>query len=281
MADDRDFWQLLNLRRTEGKPVGLFGSDAVKDQIVTLDKRVVDKHLVLVSPSYRGLDKGHLREGQELPTLDGDEAVASQIQGEKVKHQGTEAAKLFATFKGRWPYVQGQIYWSDASVSKDSEIRHFDRVVDELTDLGEQSVKVPINPDVPNAKQAMHAAFYKAASEMRDRFKRESLEILKWVPTEARPFAQIVTLVDSPIWADLLYESDDFHADRKPGVEIKASYTQYVIVGECEPRRWQVYSSQGEYPMDIPREIDIEYLIDIDKKFIQDNTAIERLLAGR
>jgi len=279
MADDRDFWQLLNLRGTvEDKPVGLFGSDALPDQVITLDNKVIDSHLVLVSPKFRGLDKGKLRPGQTLPTLDGEEAVASQIRGEKVKHGDSEAAVLAATFKGRWPYVQGQIFWSDASMSRDSEIRHFDRLEHETHDIGERSVRVPVNPNVENSKVASHAAFYKAASGMRDLFKSESLKILQWVPKETRQYAQIVTLVDTAIWADFLY---DERGTQEPGVEVRATYTQYVIVGECDPRRWQTYSTQGEYPMDIPKDIDIEFLIDIDKKLIEDKTSIDKLLSAR
>lgn len=276
MADDRDFWQLLNLKGSvEGKPVALFGTDALPGEVLTLDKEVIDSHLVLVSPKFRGLDKGKLAEGQKLPTLDGDEAVASQIMGEKVKHADSEAAVLAATWKGRWPYVKGQIYWSDASMSRDSEIRHYDRLDEETHDIGERSVKVPLNPDLENSKVASHAAFYKAAQGMRDLFKSESLKILNWVSKETRRYAQIVTLVDTPIWADFLYNDD---GEQIPGVEVRATYTQYVIVGECDPRRWQVYSKQGEYPMDIPRDIDIEFLLDIDKKLIGGDAPVERLL---
>lgn len=278
MAKDREFWQLLNLRGSvENKPVGLFGTDA-KDEVVGLDPKAIDNHLVLVSPKFRGLDKGKLAPGQQLPTLDGDDAIREQLTGEKVRHADSEAAVLKATFKGRWPYVKGQIYWSESSMTKDGEIRHFDRLVNETHDIGERTVKVPINPELENSKVATHAAFYKAAQGMRDVFKKESLEILKWVPQETRKFAQIVTLVDTPIWADFLY---DEQGDQKPGVMVRATYTQYVIVGECAPRRWQVYSKQGEYPMDIPKDIDIEFLIHIDKKLLGGDAPVERMLRSK
>lgn len=277
MAKDKDFWQLLNLRGSvANKPVALFGTDAKPEEVITLDKKVTIDHLVLVSPTFRGLDK--VSPEQTAPTLDGDEMIASQIRGEKVKHADSEAALFAATFKGRWPYVNGQIYWSDTALSKDDEIMHYDRLEGETHDIGERSVRVSLSPDVENRKVATHAAFYKAAQGMRELFRIESLGILKWVPKETRRYAQIVTLVDTPIWADWLYNAE---GDQEPGVEVRATYTQYVIVGECDPRRWHTYSTQGEYPMDIPKDIDVEFLIDIDKQLGEDNSSIDRLLRAR
>ena len=260
MADDKKFWQLVNLRGSvENKPVGLFGTDA---NVATSDTAVIDSHLVLVSPKSRHI-KGKLEPGQLLPTLEGDEMIASRLQGKTVKHADSEAAVLVGSVKGRWPFVKGQVYWSDAMFARNGEIRHFDCLTGDTHDIGERAVTVFYDREVENTQEAKHGAFYKAAQGMRDKFKSESLEILKRVPEETRRYAQIVTLVDTPIWADVLDEGSG-----SPGVVVRVAYTQYVIVGECDPRRWQVYSKQGEYPMDIPKTFDIEFLTNLDKKVL-------------
>lgn len=106
-----------------------------------------------------------------------------------------------------------------------------------------------------------HHAFYRAAMKMREDFARESQRRLLEVPEWRRPRSTLVTLVDTPIFAGAMPAG--------PGKEhllCEISYTPYVLDSsdEINLNGWEVYSENGEYPVEVPTEIDMDRLLHVE-----------------
>lgn len=106
-----------------------------------------------------------------------------------------------------------------------------------------------------------HHAYYLAAMEMRSRFAEDSRRRLLDVPEFRRPHSTLVTLVDTPIFASALPQ--DSGSDL---LLAEISYTPYVIDAneELDPNGWEVYSENGEYPIEVPTEVDMDRLLHVD-----------------
>jgi len=123
-------------------------------------------------------------------------------------------------------------------------------------DLNIPSVKVVFSPG-----QDPHDAFYKAAVEMRRAFSEESLKRFASIPEWKRHGAVLVTLVDTEIFAGPLDTSDD-------GFALEISYTPHHVSGPdfetLNLNGWMVYSENGEYPIEVPTEIDMSRLLHVE-----------------
>ena len=104
-----------------------------------------------------------------------------------------------------------------------------------------------------------HQAFYKVAMEMRNRFAAQSRTRLENIPALRRPYTSLVTLVDTEIFAGVL-------ARDERGFQLEISYTPYVVDAghHLNLNGWGVYSENGEYPIEIPTNIDMDYLFSLD-----------------
>lgn len=112
-----------------------------------------------------------------------------------------------------------------------------------------------------------HEAFYRAAMKMRDEFATQSRRRFAQVPEPRRPYSLLVTLVDTPIFAGPLttpgpYEPED--AER--GFYLEISYTPHLVEnGDLELNGWGIYSENGEYPIEVPTDVDFDRLLTLDR----------------
>lgn len=174
---------------------------------------------------------------------------------------------------GTWPSVEGQLFYEGGDIRLRG--RNDSYIV--MDDVGCQWVNIkPIDLILRDPTEELprtvvdifledgmdpHLTFYKGAMQMRESIKQAGLDQLKQVPERQRQFLnlQLVTLVDNPIFAGPL----SFESDRE-GFSIEVDYTQYLISGTLNPNGWEVYSETGEYPIDVPSNIDFEQLLALD-----------------
>lgn len=127
-------------------------------------------------------------------------------------------------------------------------------------DLNIPSVKVLLHPE-----QDPHEAFYKAATEMRRSFSEQSLQRFAGIPEWKRRDAVLITLVDTEIFAGSLETSDE-------GFYLEVSYTPYHVsspdLESLNLNGWGVYSENGEYPIEVPSEIDMDRLLSVDCRIV-------------
>lgn len=121
--------------------------------------------------------------------------------------------------------------------------------------------------------QDPHHAFYRAAMRMREDFAKESQRRLMALPEWRRPHSILVTLVDTPIFAGAMPSG--------PGKEqllAEISYTPYVIdtTAEFNANGWGVYSENGEYPIEVPSQIDMDQLLSLDYRIVRGETTLSR-----
>lgn len=245
-------------------PIPVFGSDD-GPRLWTPDQKIVGGHLVLVPPRDWGAQRWRHPSGGKIELTTDDPESGEAIVGKM----------------GRaWPTVGDRIYW-DADgkgvAAVGPQALRFNLDVETKEMLGnrpyaphaEHAVAIPLSEK--HTTEEAHAAFYKGAQELRERFKKESLKILEQVPAALRQNAQIVTLVSNAIYADVLYEHQfaaSIHGKLHPGFMLRAEWSQYVVTGNVEKNGWQVYSETGEYPIEIPSSLDMEFLLRMDKTMI-------------
>lgn len=123
--------------------------------------------------------------------------------------------------------------------------------------------------DIPEGAD-LHEAFYRGATWMRNSFAKQSQQRLLEIPQAQRPAYRLVTLVDTPVFASAV-EPSTSGADRAFMLEI--SYTPYTAsFEEIELNGWEVYSENGEYPVEVPTSIDLELLMSMDRKVVAGET---------
>jgi hypothetical protein len=178
---------------------------------------------------------------------------------------------------GEWPIVEGNVYLDERlQMSQyDNEWHKQLRVVDPRTNgIRRQEVEVLVGEG-----QDPHLAFYRASMQMRENFKEESLRMLARVPEVLRHEAQIVTVVDNPIFmgalSPLTASGVDWDND-SDGFTVEADYTQYVVVGDVDPNGWDVYSELGEFPIEVPSKIDMDQLLTLDRNFFNGDMKLPR-----
>lgn len=123
---------------------------------------------------------------------------------------------------------------------------------------------------MPDEGQDPHHAFYKGAMGLRDAFAEQSRRRLLDIREHLRPYKTLVTLVDTPIFAGAFPVSDT-----QEGLQIDLSYVAHVIDAdaELELNEWEVYSENGEYPIEVPSDIDMERLLRLDQRIVRGETA--------
>jgi len=117
-----------------------------------------------------------------------------------------------------------------------------------------------------------HHAYYRAAMKMRESFSKFSRNRLLEVPEYRRRFSTLVTLVDTPIFVSTIPMKD------KEQLLCEISYTPYVIDAddELDLNGWEVYSENGEYPIEVPTKIDMDRLLSLDYRIVRGETALSR-----
>jgi len=139
-----------------------------------------------------------------------------------------------------------------------------------------------VPPNVPGIQVVLrdsddpHEAFYRAATWVRDAFAKQSQRRLLEVPQAERPAQQLVTLVDTPIFAGPEAVPEGHEGDRAFRIEI--SYTPHLVrTGEMEMNGWEIYSENGEYPIEIPKDIDFDRLLRVDRRVLTGETDASRM----
>lgn len=117
-----------------------------------------------------------------------------------------------------------------------------------------------VNLDQPlhntESREELHTAYFMAAMQERQRFAQQSLQFLSFRPTQDialhehryQPGSQkiaLVTLVEQPLQCELNFGLP---------YRLTGSYTQYLVQDEPEEviRTFEIYSEQGDFPIDAP-----------------------------
>jgi len=253
----RNFLQMLGLAGVAATiPAPLFGAMNKPTTLWTpgQKKKLAGGHIILVrATETRDFSKHAPYAGGEYMSL------ATSV----------EVKKPFRI--GEWPIVEGNVYLEGMMMSRFDKLSNQLRVVDPQNDgVRRQSVEVLVADDVDP-----HIAFYKASMQMRENFKQDSLKMLARVPEVLRREAQIVTVVDNPIFMGALDSTWSPNKDAD-GFTVEADYTQYVIHGDVDPNGWEVYSELGEFPIEVPSKIDMDMLLVLDAKVFNGDLKLPR-----
>lgn len=117
------------------------------------------------------------------------------------------------------------------------------------------------------------AAFYVASTEMRTMFVEFSKQTMRTVHADLRQMATLVTIVDTAIHARPLgwdpgreEEYEKQGGDR--GFEVVAEFRQFVTLGmpQSEIREFRIYSEHGEYPVWVPKDVEMGMLLRMDRQ---------------
>lgn len=122
-----------------------------------------------------------------------------------------------------------------------------------------------------------HAAFYVASHDLRSQFAAFTRETLSQVSEHLRPMATLVTIVVAPIHARPLYTEERGTAR---GFTVAATFRQFVVLGasQSEISTFETYSEHGEYPVDVPRDVEMGMLIRLDREVIaQGEVKVDRV----
>lgn len=118
--------------------------------------------------------------------------------------------------------------------------------------------------------------FYVAANEMRERFIQFSKDTMSWVDKDLRKMATLVTIVDAEIHARPFNAGRGYAPglDRfeERGFEVVAEFRQFVTLGmpRAEVAEFRIYSEQGEYPLHVPRDVEMGMLLRMDNVVMAD-----------
>lgn len=130
-------------------------------------------------------------------------------------------------------------------------------------------------PTLPDGTlvQEGHAAFYLASLGIRRKFAAFSTATLLGVEPELRSMATLVTIAETPIFASPLPER---------GFDVNCRFTQFVVLGlnRLEVETFRIYSEQGEYPLQAPRDVEMSTLIRLDKEVLSAGAASTDRVAG-
>jgi len=181
-----------------------------------------------------------------------------------------KSGKINTSRHGSWPIVTGDVFLTDAGLfNLQRRGEPFPLRLNTEINSERGDGFPPIQVLVPEGRDP-HLAFYQAAMKMRDDFKTDSAKLFRNVPGPVRPHAQIVTIVDNPIFAGALWDEDG------EGFTVEADYDQYIVNGDINPNGWDVYSEFGEFPIDIPNKIDMDMLLVLDAKVFNGDLKLPR-----
>lgn len=124
-----------------------------------------------------------------------------------------------------------------------------------------------------------HVVYYRAANDLREQFMRLSRQKLLDLSPELRRGAFIVTVVESPILATSRHTWEDEHREqwknkRVSGFDVTAYFRQGIRYSTKGLDTFNIYSEQGEYPIDVPKDIDIALLMKMDREVLSDSTLL-------
>jgi hypothetical protein len=132
-----------------------------------------------------------------------------------------------------------------------------------------------------------HMVYYKASMDLRKQFAQLSRAKLMALPKELQAGAVLVTVVESPILAASRYtwESEGItrrtptfgmEEDRLRGFDVTAYFRQGIRYSTEGLNTFNIYSEMGEYPIDVPSDIDMAILMKLDKEVIADAGVLKR-----
>lgn len=244
----RSFMQLLGIGGVASAALTpifspLFGSDdAPRDEVLSPDHRMVSGHFV-VHP------KGLV------------ERVSKEEQAE------------YAARTRGYNYASGGVPVARITRNREPTKQHLRRT-------GSIAIPPVTYEGMPVADG--HAAFYVASMDVRDAFTKFTRQTLEMVEPELRAMASLVTIADSPIHARPKMKGSSTYDGNLPvnrkgnyqleddGFEVAAEFTQFVVLGM--PRReietYRIFSESGEFPMIVPRDIDMGMLLKMDKEIV-------------
>jgi hypothetical protein len=135
----------------------------------------------------------------------------------------------------------------------------------------DDDVTIPSIKVLLSEHQDPHEAFYKAAMKMQRGFAEQSRRMLLATPEYLKRFSSLVTLVDTPIFAGSLLTSGRYKPEeRERGFYLEISYTPHVVQSrDLELNGWEVYSESGEYPIEIPTDVDFDRLLALDRLVVE------------
>jgi hypothetical protein len=151
----------------------------------------------------------------------------------------------------------------------------------------------PRLPDGTMVRDA-HTAFYMASKDIHNRFAAFSRETLLEVPFVQRSMASIVTIIDSPIHArptglhqattdedrrnrwgmetdtEIAAQTIPWEGDND-GFDVVCSFRQFAVLGmqRREIDTFEIYSEQGEYPLQVPSDVEMGMLLRMDREVIK------------
>ena len=137
-----------------------------------------------------------------------------------------------------------------------------------------------------------HTAFYLAAQSIRDRFAKESLAFLAenknpsvylnpgYRANYRRPnfvggAASLVTIVDAQIHARPIMEEG---SNQEGAFEVVCLYEQFVVIDEPLEvlQTFETYSEAGDFPIEIPKDIDLGVLLRADRDIFSNRDVVTR-----
>lgn len=124
-----------------------------------------------------------------------------------------------------------------------------------------------------------HVVYYKASHDLREQFAKLSRKRLMEVPAELRAGAVLVTVVETPIVATARHTWEDYSRlknqdDQFRGFDVVAHFRQGVRYSTEGLDTFNVYSEQGEYPIDVPSELDMGMLMKMDREVLADGSLL-------
>lgn len=137
---------------------------------------------------------------------------------------------------------------------------------------------------IPGANVASgQAAFYVASNELRAQFVEFSKATMAQVDKDVRSMATLVTIVGTgiharPVGGDRPVEARPMTEDEERGFEVVAEFKQFVTVGMPyrEIQEYKVYSETGEYPVWVPKDVEMGILLRMDKEVMVNPPEIKR-----
>lgn len=134
-----------------------------------------------------------------------------------------------------------------------------------------QEQRFSVRPQLPDGTLIAdgHAAFYVASNEIRQKFATFSRDTLAEVDFELRPMATLVTIADAPIHARPMGAYDGYGNGREErGFDVECHFRQFVVLGaqRSELETYRIYSEMGEFPVQVPRDIEMGMMIKFDRE---------------
>ena len=122
-----------------------------------------------------------------------------------------------------------------------------------------------------------HVVYYKASHKIREQFAAISRKRLLSVPPELRAGAILVTVAESPIMATSRHTWEDescWHDKEVQGFDVVAYFRQGIRYSTKGLDTFNIYSETGEFPIDVPRDIDMSLLMKMDREILSDATLL-------